>query len=233
MQTHEAVPYVYCPNCRGGNPPEARNCMWCGAVLLAADKPTSQRSSRSWIWVSLGTLVVASLAVLLFAAFVVPGFALQKSSSVSGTVAGQTIDALGVVARLPSSDWQPPTTFSPSGSTGKMWIRFDARRLFTISQVTAVTPKSDAELQAFVTGFARTALVPPYTTDRVQFHGYSAIRLEGVMSRADLPGDYHAILMFFTANTRLYYLSVAARASDWDSSGRSDAQSILDSVQVR
>ena len=27
---------VTCPNCRGGNPPVAQRCMWCGAALKPA-----------------------------------------------------------------------------------------------------------------------------------------------------------------------------------------------------
>jgi hypothetical protein len=33
---------VFCPNCRGGNPPGAMNCMWCGTPLAATPQPQQQ-----------------------------------------------------------------------------------------------------------------------------------------------------------------------------------------------
>lgn len=34
-QSHE----VYCPNCKGGNPPAAIRCMWCGHALQGHSPP--------------------------------------------------------------------------------------------------------------------------------------------------------------------------------------------------
>lgn len=34
---------VMCPNCKGGNPPIARLCMWCGAALMPAVFPPPPR----------------------------------------------------------------------------------------------------------------------------------------------------------------------------------------------
>lgn len=72
--SQQSTSEVACPACRGGNPPQARNCMWCGALLAANFAPPpvpivqplpAKRGVPGWLWV----ILITVLGVILLATF--------------------------------------------------------------------------------------------------------------------------------------------------------------------
>jgi hypothetical protein len=64
-------PEVYCPRCRGGNPPNAQRCMWCDAPLANAQQfyspPVAQadgqrKATGSRLWLALVGVAVVLIA---------------------------------------------------------------------------------------------------------------------------------------------------------------------------
>ncbi|MDQ6694193.1 MAG: DUF4352 domain-containing protein [Chloroflexota bacterium] len=41
-------PQIFCPNCHGGNPPNAANCMWCGQPMSSVGAPANQPMNQGY-----------------------------------------------------------------------------------------------------------------------------------------------------------------------------------------
>lgn len=67
-----SVPQVFCPKCRGGNPPQAYACQWCGRALVtqhALSSPYERGGQSSCL--GTGLLVTGILSVMLACLFTV------------------------------------------------------------------------------------------------------------------------------------------------------------------
>ena len=62
MDAQRPSAQVFCPRCRGGNPPGALRCMWCDTALTTYP-PVAPRQSRTWLFVGIGGALLA-LAVV-------------------------------------------------------------------------------------------------------------------------------------------------------------------------
>ncbi|HKP54963.1 MAG TPA: hypothetical protein VJ183_20195 [Chloroflexia bacterium] len=71
MEPQRPVAQVFCPNCRGGNPPGALRCMWCDALLAAYPPvaPVAPRRNMTWWIVGVAGVLVALSVVIFLIAF--------------------------------------------------------------------------------------------------------------------------------------------------------------------
>ncbi len=67
MEPQRPVAQLFCPNCRGGNPPGALRCMWCDASLAAYPPVAPRRNMTWWIVGAVGVLLALGVVIFLFA----------------------------------------------------------------------------------------------------------------------------------------------------------------------
>lgn len=108
------IEQVQCPNCKGGNPPAALRCMWCGAalkeqpVLYQPIQPPPHKRNGGMI----GLAVVLALGLFMCVALF---NGTQPRNTIGPRVipTPETRSATGVAASLPSTA-EPPTQVPPT-----------------------------------------------------------------------------------------------------------------------
>jgi hypothetical protein len=142
-----------------------------------------------------------------------------------------TFDELGIEAELPGTNWRDiPYNIDDAEAYGKM--RGDNQLLFFAVR-TSQQVNTDAELKVLTDGFARGAMVPPYTVERAEFQGYPSYVLEGVLKMPTVSEDYRTRINFFTAHDKVHIVGAGATIGEWTATGEDLVTQILSGVRVR
>ena len=145
--------------------------------------------------------------------------------------------SVGLSATLPGSDWMAPRPVpSDTGNNfaGEVVVN-TAKTLFFVPSRTANNPNlpDDQELGVYVSTYKTGFLSGPATQSNETFHGYPAVRLEGVAVGNQIAGDGHYVIYVFFAGRNVFVIIAGSSVPTWDKGGQAQVQAIFDSIVLK
>jgi len=141
---------------------------------------------------------------------------------------------LGITASLPGRDWTIDREANNEGWQLLVSERNDGKVIFAVARLKESPPADDLAFRLYVRKIADSQLLPPIETTDSDFHGYKAVRAEGVGDKQiDWLASYRTVEYIFISNNQILMVRAAAPIAEWDAGGKAMVEGILDSVRIK
>ncbi len=141
--------------------------------------------------------------------------------------------SLGIMATLPGTDWVLNQAHNDALLDSYISNTPDGKYVLSITRRNGTTPTTDSQYKGMA-NFIKGGLTQPASLTHEEFHGYSALKVEGVNPGSSGASEgQHEINYLMIVDGKILIFTLGVRASEWDNGGKEVATRILDSVRIK